>query len=311
MILFVAAMLAGLVMLAVASDQFVAGCSRLATSFAVPALLVGVVVIGFGTSLPELLVSVVAASQGLTDIAMGNVVGSTVANLTLVVGAAALIAPLVVKHSTLRREAPISMAGIILLAILLQGGVSRVEGVVLVIAMAVALTVILLRMGVSAPEEPGDAVTEPDTGRGRLIEGGRTLVGLVGTLAGAQLLVWGATSVADELELNEGFVGLTLVALGTSLPELFTAIQAARRRAVDLILGNVLGSNLFNVLAIAGIAALIDPAVLDERITHLAAAAMVVSGAAVYLMMRTGPRIIRWEGAILLIGYAALLPFLA
>lgn len=311
MILFVAAMLAGLVMLAVASDQFVAGCSRLATSFAVPALLVGVVVIGFGTSLPELLVSVVAASQGLTDIAMGNVVGSTVANLTLVVGAAALIAPLVVKRSTLRREAPISMAGIVLLAILLQGGVSRLEGTILVIAMVAALSVILIRTGVSSPDEPADTVADPGPGRGRLVEAARTLVGLVGTLAGAQLLVWGATSIADELDLNEGFVGLTLVALGTSLPELFTAIQAARRRAVDLILGNVLGSNLFNVLAIAGIAALIDPAVLDERITQLAAAAMVVSGGAVYLMMRTGPRIIRWEGAILLIGYAALLPFLA
>lgn len=301
-------MLVGLVLLAVASDQFVAGCSRLASSFAVPALLVGVVVIGFGTSLPELLVSVVAASQGLTDIAMGNVVGSTVANLTLVVGAAALLAPLVVRGSTLRREAPISMAGIVLLAILLQGGVNRIEGVVLVLAMVLALTLILVRTSASStPEE----VEEVSAGRGRLFEAGRTLVGLIGTLAGAQLLVWGATSIADELELNEGFVGLTLVALGTSLPELFTAIQAARRNAVDLILGNVLGSNLFNVLAIAGIAALIEPAVLDERITQIAAGAMVVSGLAVYVMMRTGPRVVRWEGAVLLVGYAALLPFLA
>ena len=304
-------MLAGLVLLALASDQFVAGCSRLASSFAVPALLIGVVVIGFGTSLPELLVSVVAASQGLTDIAMGNVVGSTVANLTLVVGTAALLAPLVVRGSTLRREAPISMAGIVLLAIMLQGGVSRIEGLILVVAMALALTLILVPASRSPTLVADDEAEEPSAGRGRLFEAGRTLLGLVGTLAGAQLLVWGATSVADELELNEGFVGLTLVALGTSLPELFTAIQAARRNAVDLILGNVLGSNLFNVLAIAGIAALIEPAVLDERITQIAAGAMVVSGLAVFVMMRTGPRVVRWEGAVLLVGYAALLPFLA
>lgn len=308
MLIFAAAMLAGLILLAFASDQFVSGCSRLAASFSVPVLLVGVVVIGFGTSLPELLVSVVAASQGLSDIAMGNVVGSTVANLMLVIGAAALMAPLVVRRSTLRREAPISMLGIILLAVLLQGGVSRIEGIVLIVAMVAAITLILVGSRGDAEEPASQAA---DEGRGRLAEGLRTLLGLVGTLAGAQLLVWGATSTADEIGLNEGFVGLTLVALGTSLPELFTAIQAARRGAVDLILGNVLGSNLFNVLAIAGIAAAINPAVLDDRITQLAAGAMVVSGIAVYIMMRTGPRVVRWEGVLLLVGYAALIPFLA
>ena len=309
MLLFVSAMLAGLVLLALASDQFVAGCRRLATSFSVPTLLVGVVVIGFGTSLPELLVSVVAAAQGLSDIAMGNVVGSTVANLTLVVGAAAVFAPLLVDKRILTREALVSMAGIALLVVLLQGGVSRLEGVALIVGMVVGIGWILYASRGDGAQVP----SAPDDGRGRrrLAEGLRTLLGLAGTLAGAQLLVWGATSIADELELNAGFVGLTLVAIGTSLPELFTAIQAARQKATDLILGNVLGSNMFNVLAIAGIAAVIDPTVLDERITVIAAAAMVVSGALVYLMMRTRAMVQRWEGIVLLVGYAALVPLLA
>ena len=313
LILLVAALVAGLVLLAFASEQFVIGASRIATILRISPVVIGAVVIGFGTSLPELLVTVIAASRGAADIAVGNAVGSNIANLTLVLGAGAVVAPLVVRSRTLVREAPLSAAAVVLLAALLviQGGLGRVEGVVLVAALVVALVLLMSwRRGGEDPLAEDVDMAVGGTAWSPPREVVRLLVGLAGTLAGAQLLVVGAEGIADRAGLSEGFVGLTIVAVGTSLPEFFTAVQASRRGESDLVVGNVLGSNIFNSLGIAGLAALIDPGALADSITGPAAIAMAVLAVVTWLGMWTRRTLVRWEGVLLLAAYAALVPIL-
>jgi cation:H+ antiporter len=305
MLLFSAAMLGGLVLLAFASEQFVVGSSRIAAALRVSPIVIGAVVIGAGTSLPEMLVSGSAALRGQADIAMGNVVGSTIANLTLVLGATALLGGVPVARRTVTRDAPFATAGVLLLALALLGGsISRIAGVVLVLAAGLAF-LLIIRTGTGEDEKIPEA---PATPLAR--ESMRTLGGLAGTLAGANLMVFGASGSADELGLSEGFVGLTLVALGTSLPELFTAVQAARKGATDLVLGNVLGSNMFNCLAIGGAVGILAPGEIASGVAVTGSAAMVVVSLAVVVMMATSSRINRVEGVVLLGGYAILVPLL-
>jgi cation:H+ antiporter len=302
---FSAAIIVGLALLAFASEQFVVGASRIATTLRMSPVVIGAVVIGAGTSLPELFVSGSAALSGERDIAMGNVVGSTFANLTLVLGAAALVAGVPVARRTLRRDAPFATAGVLLLALVLLGGsIARIEGVLLVIG---ALVAFLLIVSTGTKED----VAVPDGGRAPLgRESSRTLGGLVGTLVGANLMVFGASGTADEFGLSEGFVGLTLVALGTSLPELFTGVQAARKGSTDLVLGNVLGSNMFNCLAIGGAVAILAPGAIASSVAVTGSAVMVIASLFVIALMATSSRISRIEGAVLLAGYAIVVPIL-
>lgn len=301
----------GLALLAWASEQFVIGASNLAVALRVSAVLIGAVVIGFGTSLPEFLVTLVAAIDGAGDIALGNVVGSNIANLTLVLGSAALLAPVAIAARTARREALLALAAVVVLAIALQAGVGRIEGGVLVVLLVAALAFLIVteQTGEGSPVTPRAAA---DGGRTRStpFEAGRTVIGLAGTLLGAQLLVSGARGIADSAGLSEGFVGLTIVAVGTSLPELFAAIQAGRRGESELIVGNVLGSNVFNSLGVAGLAMLVDPGDVAGNITTTGAIGMLVIAVAAYVMMRRG-RIGRVEGGVLLIAFAILVPLLA
>ena len=304
MLLFSAAMLGGLVLLAVASDQFVAGSARVAAVLRLSPVVIGAVIIGAGTSLPELLVSGSAALAGRPDIGMGNVVGSTVANLLLVLGAVAVLGAVPVTRGTLLRQAPLSLVAVAGLTLaLLDGSISRLEGGLLVSGVVVVF-VLMVRLAGPPVDQPS-----PEDGSLRR-EIPRTLVGLVGTLVGANLMVWGAAGTADTFGLSEGFVGLTLVAIGTSLPELFTGIQAARRGSTELLLGNVLGSNIFNCLAIGGAVGLLAPGSIDADIAVTGTIAMVVASLVVMVMMRTRQRIDRVEGVVLLLGYAALVPLL-
>lgn len=312
----VLAIAAGVVVLAWAADQFVIGAARVALLRRVPAVVVGVVIVGFGTSTPELLVSALAAADGETAVAVGNVVGSNLANLTLLLGLGAIIVPLAVESRTVRREALIVVGATIAFAVAVQGGIRRWEGVVLVVAMAASLVVITRRPrpGVEPPDQVGvDVVELADTEHHRLShEAIRTTVGLVGTIASAQLLLWGALRVAAETGLSGGFVGVTLVAVGTSLPELVTVVQSARRQQTDLIVGNLLGSNLFNALAVGGVIGLVGgPAIDDTSVTVVAAVAAVVAAAAASLAMATRRTVTRTEGAMLVIGYFVALALLA
>ncbi|HEX9643974.1 MAG TPA: calcium/sodium antiporter [Acidimicrobiia bacterium] len=305
----VAALIIGVMLLAWASDQFVVGAARIAVLRRVAPLVIGVVIVGFGTSTPELLVSALAAARGEPEIAVGNIVGSNLVNLGLILGIGVLILPLAVDSQTVRREAPLTVGAMALFAVMVQGGINWVEGVLLVSAMVAALTVVVRRR----PQDPlGAEAVELVGGDLHLrFEVARTVLGLLGTLGGAQLLLWGAVDLADRAGLGEGFVGATLVAVGTSLPELVTVVQSARRGEGDLVLGNLLGSNLFNALTVGGVAGLVGAGALDApALTGFAAVAAVVQAGLVMLMMRTGRRISRREAAVLVVTYAVAIPFL-
>lgn len=323
MLLTVLAIAGGVALLAYAADQFVLGAARVALIRRISPLVVGVVIIGFGTSCPELLVSAIAAAGGQPEIAVGNVVGSNIANLSLLLGVGAIIVPLAVASGTVRREAPITVAAMVAFALAVQGGgVEWWEGLALLVALAVAIWTVTTASQPS-PEVQGSAGEPSDplgveaaeladvTGHSIRPEVLRTVLGLLGTIAGAQLLLWGAIDVADRIGLAEGFVGATLVAIGTSLPELVTVIQSARRRETDLIVGNLLGSNMFNALGVGGVMGLIGSSELDApSLTGYAVIFAVVVAVVAWLAMFTRRTIGRVEGVALVVVYVALVPLL-
>lgn len=306
MVLAVVFLIAGLVLLTIAADHFVEGAVHVADTLDISPVVVGALVIGFGTSLPEMLVSAVAAVQGDSDLGVGNVVGSNVANLTLVLGIAALIAVISIDSITSRRELPLCIGSVLLFALLVQGGFQRWEGIVLAVALAATLFWLLTNAHDHDDESPAT-----DHGYVRpWISVVRTVLGLAGTVTGAWLLVDGGVTLADELGLTGGFVGLTLVAIGTSLPEMVTAVVAARKGETELIIGNLLGSNIFNSLAVGAVLGLVGPGPLeDDNLAGLATFIMigVVLVAAVFLY--TGGRVGRWQAAALLALYLATMPF--
>jgi cation:H+ antiporter len=313
MLLATLGIVAGLAVLTYAADQFVVGAARVATSLRLSTVVVGAVVIGFGTSAPELLVSGLASASGSVDLAVGNIVGSNVANLTLVLGIAALITPIAVRSPVLKREAPISLAAVLVFAWVVQGSLSILEGVVLTVVLVAALSFIILSArggdaGLSSEVDEFLTDTPPSLRR----ESVRTGLGLLGTLGAAQVLVVSATTIAEELGLSQGFIGLTVVAIGTSLPELATAVQAARKSETDLIVGNLLGSNLFNAGAVGAVAAFAGSGLpIDRTISTLGVGLMVAVAVGATLFMVTGKRVVRWEAIVLLLAYAATLPLLA
>lgn len=313
-LLAIVAVVAGLALLTKAADEFVAGAARLSTALRVPPVIIGAAVIGFGTSAPEMVVSAIAAGQGKLDIAVGNVIGSNVANLSLVLGIAALLCVMATSSSVLRKEAPLSAGAVVLFGLLVQGGLERWEGVVLLVALVAALVHLLTGNRGGDEELRAEVVEfvdedEPITVRTEAV---RSFLGLVGVIAGAQLAVIGASSIAEDLGLGEGFVAVTLIAVGTSLPELMTAIAAARKGEDELIVGNLLGSNLFNSLAVGGVAAVVGPGVLDDRaLASVGVVAMVVVAGGAWLFMYTARVLARWEAATLLGAYAVTIPLLA
>ncbi|MCZ7532658.1 MAG: calcium/sodium antiporter [Acidimicrobiia bacterium] len=304
----VVGLVVGVALLAWASDQLVVGAARIAVIKRVAPVVVGVVIVGFGTSSPEFLVSASAAASGQPEIAVGNIVGSNLVNLSLILGIGVLILPLTVGSRAVRREAPLTVAGMVLFLLLVQGGLSPIEGMVLIASMVGALAIVMRRNGDRTLEADVLNFTGPNHAFG--VEVVRTIVGLIGTLVGAQMLLWASIDLADRAGLSEAVIGATIVAVGTSLPELVTVIQSARRGESDLILGNLLGSNLFNALAVGGVVGLVGGTPLDAgRLTGVAAAAVVL-GIAVWVMMTTGHRLRRAEGVILVGAYLALIPLL-
>lgn len=314
MLLAVVAVLVGLGLLTKAADEFVAGAARLSSALKVPPVIIGAVVVGFGTSAPEMVVSGIAATQDKLDIAAGNIIGSNVANLSLILGVSALLCLMAVDSSILRREAPMSTGAVVLFAVLVQDGLERWEGIVLLVGLVAALLLLFTgsREGSEELVSEVDEFLDEDGAISLGRESVRTLLGLIGVVAGAQLAVTGASSIADELGLGEGFIGLTLIALGTSLPELVTAIAAARKGEEELIVGNLLGSNLFNSLAVGGIAGVLGPGALDDpNLAGIGTVIMVAVAAGAWLFMSTGRVVQRTEAAVLLAGYAVTVPLLA
>lgn len=307
-------LLGGGVLLYFGAEWLVGGSSGLARRIGVPQLLVGLTVVAYGTSAPEIVVSTKASLDGAGALALGNVIGSNIANLGLILGLTALVKPPTVEGALRRRELPVLAAATLALPVMLWDGVvSRIEGGVLV-ATAIIYTVwmvrdarALLRESLASTkqmESVADAAGAP-TARGPVRLALTAVVGLSLLVIGGNLFVDGASGMARILGLSERLIGLTIVAVGTSLPELATSLIAAFRGASDLAVGNVVGSNIFNVLLCLGIAALVSPVVqpLPELTVDLAALCLLTTIG--LIAMRTARSISRVEGAVLLAGYVS------
>jgi cation:H+ antiporter len=296
----------GLVGLFLGGQWLVTGASRLARSLGISALIVGLTVVAMGTSAPELLVSIDASLRGSPDIAVGNVVGSNIANIGLILGISGLIYPISVHVGLLRREIPIMI--VVTLAafvIFLDGMVSQVEGLLLV----GGLIAFLAFMVVSARKEqkvdhhiPEDEDIIPPASINRVRELIRLVVGLVVLIIGAQLTVDNAVVMARAWGVSELIIGVTLVAVGTSLPELVTSVMAALRKESDIAIGNVVGSNIFNVLAILGITTFIQPIPVAGQIVRFDGLVM-IAFAVLLLPFVMNRRLSRREAMIFLSAY--------
>ena len=299
----------GIVALTLGADRFVVAAARLSRALGLSPILIGALVIGFGTSTPEMLVSALAAGQGEIDIAVGNVIGSNTANLTLVLGSTAMVGAIVTRVSTIVREGVLMMAAMGVATLLLWNlHLSRWEAAGLAAGMVVA-GFLLVRWARRDPYVAEERTGEVDAERVRV--GWEALVGLgtlALTLAGADGMVRGARMLADLLDISSAFVGLVIVSVGTSLPELATALAAARRGETDLVLGNVVGSNLFNTLAVLGIAGFVGPGTVSGEFGP-AMLYMLVVGVVAGVFVISGHRVQRWQGSVLLamfMGFVAL-----
>jgi len=300
--------LAGLVLLVAGGELLVRGAVATALRFGVSAMVIGLTLVGFGTSTPELVTSLEAAFLGAPGIAVGNVVGSNIANILLILGLAAAITPIGVDRATLRRDGTVVLlAALACLAAVLSGAVGRVAGGILV-TLLVAYVYYTYRHPPPAAAQPEDPALVPGPAPQRLATG-LTLfaVGLALTILGADLLVGGAIELARAWQVSDVVIGVTIVAIGTSLPELVTSITAAIRKQPDIALGNIIGSNIFNVLGILGVTALVHPVEVPAAILALDIWAML--GATVLLLVcaATGARLSRGEGGLFLAAYATYL----
>lgn len=294
--------LAGFVILVAGGELLVRGAVGAARVARVSPMLIGLTLVGFGTSTPELVTSVQAALAGAPGIAVGNIVGSNICNILLILGLAAAVAPIAVRQDEIRRDGTAVLAATALAILLMLGGMlGRGLGLVLVAGLALYLTV-ALRTSHQAAEE-ADA---PPLGRSL----GAFAVGLVLTIVGARMLVTGAIDAATVLGVSEAVIGLTIVAVGTSLPELVTSVVAARKGASDVALGNILGSNLFNLLGILGVTALIEPLAVPPAILAVDIWVMAAATVALVVVAVTGWAITRREGVALIAAYAGYLAWL-
>lgn len=302
MLLAMIAMIVGIALLVYSAEFFIEGSSTLALRFGMPKLLVGMLVIGIGTSAPEIVVSVLSALNGSPGLALGNAYGSNITNITLVLGATALISPLFIQKSLVKGDFLI-LIGVTALAIfqLLDGQVSRLDGVILLGALAVFLVfqIYMAKLNKSDNDElPNMAGFKMNTALAKLIGG------LVVLVLSSRLVVWGAVEIAKIAGLSELIIGLTIVAVGTSLPELVSSIIAARKGEDEMALGNVIGSNIFNTLAVVGVPAVIaQMAVAKEVVSR---DMVVMAGVTLLLFVlcvfavRGGQKLGRGVGGVLL-----------
>jgi len=294
-------LLAGLIGLFLGGEALVRGSVGIARRMAIPPLLIGLTVVGFGTSTPELLVSVEAAWRGVPDIALGNIVGSNIANILLIVGLSALVWPIRVIGATLRRDTAVMMAAaLVLVPIFYLGQVGRLSGALLVLGLACYLIWAYLKPGVAVIEDEG--VPAPSS---LLVSALWVAGGLVALMLGARFLVDGAVAIARGYGISEAFIGLTIVAVGTSLPELATSLIAAVRRQSEIAIGNIVGSNIFNVLGILGVTALITPIPVASRFLTFDLPVLIAVSLVLCVLLVTRPVIGRAIGVAMLAGYAA------
>lgn len=302
----------GLAGLAWSADRFVAGTGGLARSLGVPVLLVGIVVVGFGTSAPELLVSGNAAWKGNAGLAVGNALGSNIANVALVLGVAALAAPLAIRSRILWQEVPLTVASMLVAGVVLYDLVlGRIESILMLGFLVVFLVALVARgrreRGDTLGMELEEAIPEADS-VGRAVFW--TIVGLVVLLISSHILVDGAVDIAKAFNVSELVIGLTVVAIGTSLPEAAAAVASARKNEPDIAIGNVLGSNMFNMLGVIGVAGIIQPSAVEADAVYRDWPVMMAVFVIFVLFARCFRKINRIHGVLFLAGYAAYLAYL-
>ena len=316
MLMPVLAVLAGLVLLVWSADRFVDGAAATAKHLGMSPLLIGMVIMGFGTSAPELVVSVMASLDGSPGIALGNAYGSNIANIALILGLTAVIAPIAVHSQVIRREMPILLAVTAVAALqVYDGEVTRVEGVVLLLLLVGLLgwNIYQGRRGqvdALGGEVEQELVAHPMPLKKALIW---VAIGLLLLVASSRLLVWGAVDIAQFFGVSDLVIGLTVVAIGTSLPELASSIAAIRKNEHDMVLGNVIGSNLFNTLGVVGLAGVIHPMVADPEVFTRDMLVMGALTLALFLFgygFRGPGRINRLEGSALLVAFVAYTAYL-
>ena len=302
---------AGLAVLVVGADVLVRGASRLAVSFGVSPLVVGLTVVAFGTSAPEMAVSVGSALAGSPDLAIGNVVGSNIANVLLILGISALITPLLVDEQIIRQEIPIMIGASALLVVMaLDGNIGLLESIALfglVIAYTVFLVVQSRRASKAVQDEFETEIPTSTWDRHWAVQVGLIVGGLVMLVVGADWLVDSAVAFARAFGVSDLVIGLTVVAVGTSMPEIATSIVAAMRGQRDIAVGNVVGSNVFNILAVLGAAGIASGVGLpvSEAARNFDLWVMLAVAFACLPIMITGREIARWEGGVFLAYYAA------
>ncbi|WP_327005234.1 sodium:calcium antiporter [Dactylosporangium sp. NBC_01737] len=304
--------LVGLALLTVGADQAVVGASRLATLLRVAPVIVGVVVIGLGTSAPEFVVSGTAAVRDNAGLALGNLVGSNILNVTLVLGVVAVVSPVMVRSSVPVREAPLMAAAVAVFGAFALVGLKFVAGLLLAVLSVGALMLLVRLSRVQDGDPLPDDVAAFVSPRARhwWVEALRTVLGLAATLGGAQLLVANAVTLAHRWGVSDQVIGFTLVAFGTSLPELMTSVQAQRRGEGDLLVGNLLGSNIFNSLIGGAVVGLAAGRSTIAPFGFAAVTAMVCAAVLAWLLLWRGSRITRPEACVLLAAYVCVLPLL-
>ena len=302
----------GFILLTWSADRFVVGASAMAYNLKVSPLIIGLTIVGLGTSAPEMLVSAFASWQGNSGLAVGNALGSNIINTGLILGITAMIIPLNVHSSILKRELPILLlVMVVALLLLMDGTLGRLDGALLLTGMAVML-IWMIRLGRTSQtsEDPMSAEfadeipTTLSMGRAVfwLVVGGLVLLG------SSRLLVWGAVSIAQEMGVSDLVIGLTIVALGTSMPELAATVMSAIKNEHDIALGNVIGSNIFNLLVVLGLPGLINPATIDTEVLARDYPVMIGLTVALFVMaygFRGPGRINRIEGTVLVLAFCA------
>jgi len=313
MLLAVTAIVVGVALLVWGADRFVDGAASVAKNLRVPPLVIGLTIVSIGTSLPEMIVSAMAALDGNRNLGIGNVLGSNIANIALVLGITALIVPLAVKSMTLRREMPVLfMITFLAFALMSDGDLSQMDGIMLLVALVLFL-IWITRIGLKDRNDPlVEEFTESipdDMNMGQSVMW--FIVGLVLLIVSSRMVVWGAVEVAHYFGVSDLIIGLTIVAIGTSLPEMVASVAGALKNEADLAIGNVIGSNIFNLMAVLAMPALIQPgAFAPEALLRdfpimlgFTIALFVVS----FGLRKAGGTITRVEGCLLLSGFAAYL----
>ena len=309
MIISLILLIIGFIVLIKGSDMFVDGASSIATNFKLSKILIGLTIVAFGTSAPELAVSVQALMNSSGDIVLGNVIGSNIVNTLLILGIASIICPLRVKNNTVKKELPMSLLISTILAVLfcdsyfdleLVNTLTRSDGIVIVLFFLVFVYYLITTMRNKVDE---DLEEKPKYSLKKSII--FTVIGIVALIVGSDLVVESAVNIASKLGVSERFISLTVIALGTSLPELVTTITAALKKEQDILIGNIVGSNIFNICIVLGIPVALIGAIKPSTFSMFDLCMLLVSSAMLFVFASTDHKITKREGALMLLTFVA------